>query len=54
MPVYEFRCETCRESFSVTESFKEHAEHREKCPKCGSQRVKQQMSPVYAKTSRKS
>jgi putative FmdB family regulatory protein len=54
MPVYEFQCAKCKHQFTTTETFQEHAQHHETCPKCHSKAVQQQMSLVYAKTSRKS
>lgn len=54
MPAYEFECKQCGERFTLTETMKEHERHQEKCPKCGSKKVEQLMSIVYAKTSKKS
>ena len=54
MPNYEFRCSGCGEPFSVHESVKDHDQHKEQCPKCGSRKVEQRMSAFYAKTSKKS
>lgn len=54
MPTYEFECKKCHKKFTVEESYTEHSDHHERCPKCGSRRVEQQMSPVYVKTSKKS
>ena len=54
MPTYEFACKKCGEKFMLVESFKDHAAHKERCPKCQSKQVEQLMSAVYAKTSKKS
>ena len=54
MPNYEFRCSGCGEPFTVHESVREHDQHKEQCPKCGSRKVEQRMSAFYAKTSKKS
>jgi putative FmdB family regulatory protein len=54
MPTYEFKCEKCGKKFAVTETYSEHDRHDEKCPKCGSKKVGQLITPVYAKTSKKS
>ena len=54
MPDYEFECKHCGERFELRESYEAHEEHHEKCPKCGSKRVEQLMSPVHVKTAKKS
>ena len=54
MPNYAFLCRACEESFEVRESVKEHDRHREKCPKCGSDKIRQRFGSVYVKTSKKS
>ena len=53
MPTYDYRCEACHKSFSVMLSMKEHDDKKIKCPKCGSQRVKQKVSSFFAITSHK-
>jgi putative FmdB family regulatory protein len=53
MPAYEFECPKCNHRFTVEESFQEHARHKEKCPKCGSQAVRQLISLVHVKTAKK-
>lgn len=54
MPVYDFECQKCGKKFTVEENLEQHAQHREKCPHCGSRRVEQLISPIYPKTSKKS
>ncbi|WP_369798565.1 zinc ribbon domain-containing protein [Desulfuromonas sp. TF] len=54
MPTYEYRCERCREDFTVQMGISEHDRGEIKCPKCGGAEVVQQYSTFYAKTSRKS
>ena len=54
MPVYEFECSRCKHKFTAAETFQEHSRHKEKCPKCQSSDVRQQMSTIFAKTSKKS
>ena len=54
MPVYDFLCEKCNRSFSVTLSISEYERKAFRCPKCKSKRVKQQITPFQTKTSRKS
>ena len=48
MPEYDYRCEGCRHSFTVSLGIKEHDTAKVKCPKCKSARVRQKigMRPV--------
>jgi len=52
MPTYDYKCEACNKSFTLTMSMKEH-EKKVKCPKCSSVRVKQKVSSFFAITSHK-
>jgi len=54
MPVYEYQCQDCQETFTVTLSIKEHEAGEAKCPKCGSKNLKSLLSPFFAKTDSKS
>ena len=54
MPTYEYRCETCDETFELRESIAEHEAAEPKCPKCGSEKIARAVSSFYAKTSKKS
>ncbi len=55
MPSYEFKCTECGKRFTQKLSFEEHDRRRgRKCPKCGSRKVEQLISPVFVKTSKKS
>ena len=54
MPTYEFRCESCRKSFSVILSLADYEKKKYKCPKCGGKKVKQQITAFQAVTSKKS
>ena len=54
MPTYDFHCEGCDVTFSVDLTVKEHDAGHVKCPKCGSEQVKQLVTGFFAKTSRKS
>lgn len=55
MAYYEFECKKCEHRFDVKQTFEEHEHHPEvKCPNCGSTRVEQVFTPVFAKTSKKS
>lgn len=54
MPVYEYRCLDCQETFENTEHIEEHESGRPACPRCGSDNVEQVFSPFFARTARKS
>ena len=54
MPTYEYKCQKCGEEFTRIMSLKDYETAKLTCPKCGSEEVKQQMSQVMTKTSRKS
>ncbi len=54
MPTYDFRCGGCRKKYTLTMSMSERDRKRIKCPKCGSSKKEQVISPFFAKTSRKS
>lgn len=54
MPTYEYLCGGCGKKFSVTITFSEHDKGRPACPRCKGDKVAQQFSTVFTKTSRKS
>lgn len=54
MPTYEYLCENCAKMFSIQVSMSEHEKGDIKCPYCKGNRVVQQYSAFYAKTSKKS
>lgn len=55
MPAYEYKCEKCQLIFLEIQTFVEHEKHEKvKCPKCGSERVRQLISMVNVQTSKKS
>ncbi len=55
MPVYEYRCRSCDERFTKTESIAEHsASGHTVCPKCRSTEVERVISASYPRTARKS
>jgi putative FmdB family regulatory protein len=54
MPTYQYRCQSCGETFEHAEHVAEHATAQLKCPKCGSDKVQHAPTPFVAKTSRKS
>lgn len=53
MPLYEYKCEDCKKTFSLVLSLKEHESGTVKCPDCGSKKVTQLIMPFYAKTESK-
>ena len=58
MPSYDYECKTCGHEFSEVKSIEEHdrdvAEHKVRCPKCGSDDVKHVIEASFVTTSRKS
>jgi putative FmdB family regulatory protein len=54
MPSYDYRCGKCGKRFEVTISVSDRDAGKVKCAKCGSRRVRQQVSGFSVKTSRKS
>jgi putative FmdB family regulatory protein len=54
MPAYDFRCEKCNKSFTLTMSISEYEKKNFRCPKCKGVKVKQQITPFQTKTSKKS
>ena len=54
MPTYEFLCESCAKTFTVTLTIAERAHAKVRCPNCRSEKVTAQMVVFTAKTSRKS
>lgn len=54
MPIYDYKCEKCGESFSLAMSIKEKETKKVKCPKCKSSKVKPVYSGFFAVTSKKS
>ena len=54
MPTYEYLCGKCAHEFRRVMSLSEYAAGKVTCPKCDSPEVKQLLSPVITKTSRKS
>jgi putative FmdB family regulatory protein len=54
MPNYEYRCENCSTNFSIMMSMNEHEKGGLTCPACKQNRIIQQYSTFFAKTSKKS
>jgi len=48
MPIYEFECQKCEETFEIMGSYAER-EQAHACPKCGSADVRQAISLFSAK-----
>lgn len=49
MPIYEFHCKPCDDSFEVMTSFSRVAEAR--CPKCGSDKITRLMSMFSSRST---
>jgi len=54
MPTYEYLCSKCQKTFSVVMSMAEHDQAKVRCPACKGNKVLQQYSTFYARTSKKS
>ncbi len=54
MPQYDFVCQDCKKPFSKILTVAEYEKGKIVCLKCGSRKVEQQASPLYAVTSKKS
>ena len=54
MPVYDYVCKDCRNSFELVLTLREHDKGEIACPKCGSKSVEQDTVAFYAVTSKKS
>ncbi len=54
MPVYDYICLDCHETFELVLSLNEHEHEVSKCPKCGSTNIEQEVAAFFAVTSKKS
>jgi len=54
MPVYVFLCQECKKEFETVLRMSELEKGGVKCPKCGSEKVEQQVAVFAAVTSKKS
>lgn len=55
MAVYDFKCQKCEKSFTLTMSISEYEKKKRiKCPECKSTRVVRVLQPFAAHTSKKS
>ncbi|MEK6255217.1 MAG: hypothetical protein N2B05_11010 [Gemmatimonadales bacterium] len=55
MAFYEYQCEGCRATFTVSQLISEHEKTKKepKCPECGSVHTHQLLSGFFAKTDSK-
>lgn len=54
MPIYQYRCQKCRNVFERQEHIAEHEKSHPLCPKCRSEAVEPVLAAFFAKTSKKS
>lgn len=54
MPMYDFQCEDCQHEFSLKLTYAAYDRGGISCPVCGSKKVRQVISHVSVRTSRKS
>ena len=54
MPLYEYLCKKCGQSFAFTMTVSEHEKKRVQCPHCNGTEIVPQFQSFFAKTSRKS
>jgi putative FmdB family regulatory protein len=55
MAFYEYQCEECHATFTVSELISEHEKHeKQSCPECGSERTHRVLGSFFAKTASKS
>ncbi|MGO9612294.1 MAG: FmdB family zinc ribbon protein [Dissulfurispiraceae bacterium] len=54
MPVYDYKCQKCGETFSLVMGIKEKEKKKVKCPSCKSSRLKPVYSGFFPMTSKKS
>jgi len=54
MPRYDFVCEKCNKSFTLTMKIADYEKKSFECPKCKSKKIKQKISSFQTITSKKS
>lgn len=54
MPRYEYLCLACHKEFEKVLTLKEYESEKIVCPKCGSDKVEQEVATFFAVTSKKS
>jgi putative FmdB family regulatory protein len=53
MPLYEYLCKKCGQSFAFTMTVSEHEKKRGQCPHCNGTEIVPQFQSFFAKTSKK-
>ena len=53
MPLYEYLCKKCGQSFALTMTVSEHEKRRVQWPRCNGTEIVSQLQSFFAKTSRK-
>jgi len=54
MPVYDYLCNDCHQTFEQSLTLHQHDSEQMRCPHCGSQEIEQRAAAFYAVTSKKS
>jgi putative FmdB family regulatory protein len=54
MPTYEYRCQSCSESFSMKMTMAQHDRQPVVCPSCKGSSIAPHYATFFAKTSKKS
>jgi putative FmdB family regulatory protein len=54
MPVYDYRCGDCKQTFEQVLTLREHDSEKMRCPHCGSKNIEQEAAAFYTVTSKKS
>jgi len=54
MPSYEYACNECKKTFTLTMTIAEHDKKKVACPKCKGRKVEQHFGSFFAVTSKKS
>ena len=54
MPVYDYFCKDCNQSFERVLTLREHDSEQLRCPDCGGKNIEQAAAAFYPVTSKKS